>query len=200
MLLSITEWDHSILQSMMQIQKDFWNAFFMTITHLGDKGLFWIILSIILMFPKKTRRTGICMAFALIGSVLVNNVILKHLIARERPFNTFDDIVCLIKDAKTTVTDFSFPSGHTGASFCAAVCIFIREKKRFGIPAMVLAALIAFSRIYICVHYPTDVFAGLIDGLLIGIIVCLIDKKVNFQEKFENLFGKIFGKKKKESK
>lgn len=194
MIQAIYEWDHSILQAMMEIWQtaahSFLKPFFMTITHLGDKGLFWIILSIILMFPKKTRRTGICCAFALIGSVLVNNAILKNLIARPRPFNYFGDIECLIVDAVNKVTDFSFPSGHTGASFCAAICIFLREKKRFGIPAMLLAALIAFSRIYICVHYPSDVIGGLITGTLIGVVVYLIDKKVNFQEKFEKLFSK----------
>ena len=156
--------------------------FFKLITHLGDAGIFWIILTLVLLCFKQTRKAGVCSCIALLGSVILNNMILKPLVARPRPFwhgDTFDakglitnveGLKCIVKEAK----DYSFPSGHTGASFASAVALYPNLKKRYSIPLLILAALIAFSRLYIGIHYPTDVLAGLIDGIFLGIMAVLI--------------------------
>lgn len=150
------------------------NPIFIAITHLGDAGVFWIALSLVLCFFKKTRKAGIFGLCALLMSVLINNVCLKNMIGRIRPYEIIAGLECLVKHAK----DYSFPSGHTGASFAAA-SVFIKElPKKFSIPALVVAILISFSRLYIGIHYPTDVIAAAIIGTAIGFLVCLIGNLV----------------------
>lgn len=144
------------------------------ITIFGDKGIFWIAVALILIIIKKTRKTGVMMGAALLLGLIIGNVILKNAIARTRPYdvNTAMQAELLVK----ALSDFSFPSGHTLASFEAATVLLIRDK-RFGIPALVLAVLIALSRLYLYVHYPTDVLAGALLGVFIGIFACyLVDK------------------------
>lgn len=144
------------------------------ITIFGDKGIFWIAVALILIIIKKTRKTGVMMGAALLLGLIIGNVILKNAIARTRPYdvNTAMQAELLVK----ALSDFSFPSGHTLASFEAATVLLIRDK-RFGIPALVLAVLIALSRLYLYVHYPTDVLAGALLGEFIGIFACyLVDK------------------------
>ena len=130
------------------------------VTLLGDAGIFWIALALILLIPKKTRQTGLMMGVALLIGLLVCNIALKPLVARVRPYDVkgIAPYLCAVQK------DFSFPSGHTAASFEGAVVILLQNKK-WGIPACVLAALIAFSRMYLYVHYPTDILAGLVIGI-----------------------------------
>ena len=116
---------------------------FRGITTLGNAGAVWIAISLLLLVPKKTRRIG-CMG----------------LIARSRPYDCIRGLIPLI----TPPTDYSFPSGHTAASFAVGVLLFRKLPKRYGIPALVLAALIGFSRLYLGVHYPSDVLAGALLG------------------------------------
>ncbi|MCD7882412.1 MAG: phosphatase PAP2 family protein [Lachnospiraceae bacterium] len=139
---------------------------FIAITHLGDKGIFWIILTVILLSIKKTRTAGICSACALLGSFLINNLLLKNLFNRIRPYEVIEGLTCLIQPA----TDASFPSGHTGASFASAVAICRQVPRKYGILLLVLASLIAFSRLYVGIHYPTDVLGGLVTGIALGIL------------------------------
>ena len=100
-------------------------------------------------------------ALALLGSLIINNLILKNLIARIRPYEIINGLVPLIEKP----TDYSFPSGHTGSSFAAACILYRKLPKRFGIPALILAILIGFSRLYLGVHYPSDVLCGIISGV-----------------------------------
>lgn len=137
------------------------------ITTLGNGGLLWIVLTIILLARRNTRNVGCMSAAALIGSVLVNNVLLKNLVARTRPYEMIEGLTCLVGKQ----SDYSFPSGHTAASFAAAVIFCLALPKKYGIPAMVMAVLIAFSRLYIGVHYPSDVLAGAAFGTLIALLV-----------------------------
>ena len=173
------------------------DVFFRAITHLGDAGIFWIILSIVLLFFKKTRKAGIYSAVALVGSVVLNNVILKPLVARPRPFwfgdtadakglkENVEGLICIVKEAK----DYSFPSGHTGASFASAVAMFPHLPKKYGVALLVLAFLIAFSRLYVGIHYPTDVIIGFIDGIFLGImsnVICnAVMKKIGKKAEME---------------
>ena len=134
------------------------------ITLLGDAGIFWIALAIALLIPKKTRTTGMMMAVALILGLIVCNITIKPLVARVRPY----DVAGISPYLAEVQRDFSFPSGHTTASFEGATVIFIQHRK-WGVAALILAALIAFSRMYLYVHYPTDILVGLILGVAFGI-------------------------------
>lgn len=147
------------------IRTGFMDAIMPFITQLGDAGLIWIILSIGLIIPKKTRKIGFVMIIALILNGIICNIILKPMLARIRPFDVNTAIKLLINKPR----DFSFPSGHTSASFTAASVLFFRKSKLF-VPSLVLAFLISFSRLYLYVHYPSDVLAGLVLGILCGYI------------------------------
>lgn len=134
------------------------------ITLLGDAGIFWIAVSVLFMITKKYRKTGIGMMLALMMGLLVCNIWLKPTIARIRPYDfQMEYFLKEIPLLAGGMHDFSFPSGHTIASFEAAVVIALNSKK-LGIPAMILAFLIAFSRLYLYVHYPTDVICSIILG------------------------------------
>ena len=136
------------------------------ITKLGDAGILWILSAINLICFKKTRKTGITVGAALLLGVIFGNLILKPLVARVRPYNLNEAIELLIP----SLTDYSFPSGHTLASFEAAGVLMICDRKRFGYAALAVAVVIAFSRLYLYVHYPTDVLAGVVLGLLFAFI------------------------------
>lgn len=148
-------------------------VFFTFVTTLGNGGMIWIALSLGLTIPKKTRKIGIMGICALLGSLLINNMLLKNLVARARPFDTWDYIVPLI----ARPGGFSFPSGHTASSFACASVLFRKLPKKYGIPALVLASLIAFSRLYLGVHYPGDVLAGVVSGVLISYLAEYIVNK-----------------------
>lgn len=136
------------------------------ITLFGEYGLFFIVVALVMLIFKRTRKTGLMVGVSLLIGLLICNIVLKPTVARIRPYDLRPiDFELLIKKA----TDFSFPSGHTIAAIEAATVLMIRDK-RFGIPALVLGVLISFSRIYLYIHYPSDVFTSMILGALIGII------------------------------
>lgn len=137
------------------------NNFFTTITRLGDRGFIWILISLVLLSRKKSRKTGGICLLAITLSVIVNEGILKHLCRRRRPFKKIESLETLVKQPK----DYSFPSGHTASSFATAGLLYRFMPKIAGIPAVLLADLIGVSRMYIGVHYPTDVFFGMLCGL-----------------------------------
>ena len=138
----------------------FWKA----ITHLGDAGFFWIVTAVVLLFCKRTRRAGLSASFALIIGALITNVALKNLVARIRPYEAVDGLMCIIEKQP----DFSFPSGHTCASFAAAFALYKTLPRRWGIVCLILAVLISLSRLYVGVHYPGDVLGGAAAGLFAG--------------------------------
>ena len=148
------------------------------ITKLSNGGIFWIILALVLICIPKYRNAGHSMALALLMGLVICNLTLKPLIGRMRPYayqlEFFSKNIQLII---ATPSDFSFPSGHTIASFEGATALLIHDRK-LGIPAMILAVLIAFSRLYLYVHYPTDVLASIILGVGFAFLGCLIVKKV----------------------
>ena len=145
----------------------FLDAVIPLITSLANGGIIWIITAVLLLIFKKSRKTGFSVALALITGLIIGNLILKNLVGRARPYEFNEGVEILV----ARLSDYSFPSGHTLASFEAATVLLIRDK-RLGIPALVLAVAIAFSRLYLYVHYPTDVLAGIILGVLIGIFAC----------------------------
>lgn len=135
------------------------------ISHMGDAGLIWIVLSIGLIIHKKTRKIGLVIIIALVLNGIICNIILKPMVGRIRPFDVNTSIKLLINKP----SDFSFPSGHTSASFVVASVLFFRKSKLF-VPSLILGILIGFSRLYLYVHYPSDVLAGLILGIVCGYI------------------------------
>lgn len=145
------------------LQNELFDKIMPYITSLGNKGLLFIIITFFLIFNKKTRKVGITLFTALILCVLVGNILLKPAIARQRPFDVFFDIELLINKPK----DFSFPSGHTMAAFACAQVIY-QNNKKMGIIMFFVAFIIAYSRLYLFVHYPSDVLAGIILGMAIG--------------------------------
>lgn len=143
------------------------------VTKLGDVGIIWIILTAILLIIPKTRQTGGVMLVALVVQTVLCNVILKNLFARTRPYDVNTTVQLLVPK----LHDFSFPSGHTSASFTAVSALYFSKDKLWK-PALVLACLIAVSRLYLYVHYPTDVLGGLLLGVLSGYIGYKIMEKL----------------------
>lgn len=135
------------------------------ITALGNSGSIWICVAIAFLASKKYRRDGLLLIGSLVFCLLTGSLTLKPLVARIRPCDVNTAVALLIPRP----TDFSFPSGHTMASFAAAAVIFHANRK-IGIAAFILASLIAFSRLYLYVHYPSDVIAGMLLGVLISFI------------------------------
>ena len=158
------------------------------VTLFGDGGVFWIGIAVLLLFFAKYRKTGFSMGMALVLGLVVCNITLKPLVARIRPYDfqlqEFGREITLLISAQH---DFSFPSGHTIASFEACTVLLLHDK-RMGIPATVLAILIAFSRLYLYVHYPTDVLVSLVLGTAFGLLgnflVNLIYKKWVYNGKY----------------
>lgn len=150
------------------------------ITHLGDEGIIWIIIAIILLIPKKTRKTGATVGVALILGLVLGNLVIKNIFGRMRPYTLENAVVKMPIIGEQS--EFSFPSGHTRSSFEAAF-VLLWADKRMGIPAMILAALIAFSRLYVYVHFPSDIIGGILLGLFNAWLATFI------VEKFCNKFG-----------
>lgn len=151
------------------------------ITKLGDGGILWICLSLILILFRKTRKAGIAMAASLILEVLCCNSILKPFVARPRPCDVNTAVQLLVPRP----TDYSFPSGHTGASFAAASALLF-GKNRLWIPSLIAAIFIGFSRLYLYVHYPSDVLAGALIGIMLGWLGNGIVRMAEKEKRLEN--------------
>lgn len=134
------------------------------ITRLGDVGIIWIVLSIVLLLIPKTRKSGAVMVAALVVDVLLCNIVLKNLVARTRPYDVNTGVHLLV----AKLHDYSFPSGHTAASFASVTALYLAGEKKLWKFALVLACLIAISRLYLYVHYPTDVLGGILFGVISG--------------------------------
>ncbi|ADL04742.1 phosphatase PAP2 family protein [Lacrimispora saccharolytica] len=158
--------EFGILYFLQSLHTSWLDVFMKEITSLGDHGIFWIAAGVVLLCFKKTRFIGLCILFSLAAGLLIGNMVLKNMIARERPCWIDDSIPLLIRNPK----DYSFPSGHTLASFEGAVSIWLYNRK-WGAAALILAALISVSRMYLFVHFPTDVLGGMILGILIAVFV-----------------------------
>ena len=224
-LQSIYEFDLSVFSAVFSIGNDVLDHIMFWVTKLGDGAIMPIFAAILLIF-KKTRKAGMAMLGALLVMVILNNEILKPMIARVRPCFIFDPAALEANKAElgskyekilATVNEFaqkypglkaqwaegykfpeigypnlaeklpfvaselthtmphswSFPSGHTSSSFAFATAVFANNKK-YGIAAYVLAAVIGFSRIYLGVHYCTDVLAGAVLGIIYGVIGVLV--------------------------
>ncbi len=153
-----------ILNLIQNIRTPLLDEIMVFITKMGDLSFVWILMSALLIFYPKTRKTGIVVLVSLLVNFLLCNIILKNLVQRIRPFDVNTAIGIIIPKP----TDFSFPSGHTSAGFTVAAALFCEHKKTIRTAALILAAVIAFSRLYLYVHYPTDVIGGIVIGIFSG--------------------------------
>lgn len=149
------------------------------ITLLGSAGIIWIIIGVALLISKKHRRIGFLVLIGLLLELIIGNGILKNLVARPRPCWLNHDFKLLV----TMPKDYSFPSGHTFASVIATT-ILVLYRKEWGWFLLPLTVVIAFSRLYLYVHFPSDVLAGAVLGVIIGCITYyagnkIIDKIIN---------------------
>lgn len=142
------------------------------LTSLANHGEFWILVALILLCFKKTRKAGVAMGIAMACGYLIGNMGMKNIFARTRPYDVVEVDLLVAK-----LHDFSFPSGHTLVSFEAATALWYHHRK-WGVAAFVLAALIAYSRLYLFVHYPTDVLAGALLGVAIGLAACWVTHRL----------------------
>ena len=182
----ITEFDFAILNFIYEnIRCDFLDPIMRALSHFADKGIGWIIVGVILIFPKKTRKWGIMALVAMLIGFVFGELVLKNLIGRVRPYgdyhNYFGTSVPFALNAGTESSS-GFPSGHTCCSFASAF-VYFKADKRWGIAALVLAGLIGFSRLYNYVHYPTDVLGGMVLGIASGLLTIFIYKKY-FEDNF----------------
>ena len=157
--------EFTFLYAIQDLNNAFWDPIMIFFSTIGNNGMVWIGIAFVFLMIKRHRETGFAMAIALLLSLIVCNLVLKNIVQRPRPFWIDEQIVLKIE----APGDFSFPSGHTFSSFAAAVAIFLCNRK-FGCPALVLAASIAFSRLYLFVHYPTDVLASVVLGSCAGFL------------------------------
>lgn len=163
---ALTELELSFLYALQSFHTPWLDELMKFITSLGDGGWFWIALGLVLACVKRTRVMGFSILISLLAGFLIGNLGLKLLIGRQRPCWIDPSVSLLIQSPP----DFSFPSGHSLVSFEGAVSIYLHNK-RWGVAAIGLAVLIAFSRLYLFVHFPTDVIAGSLLGILIAWVV-----------------------------
>ncbi|MDE5789519.1 MAG: phosphatase PAP2 family protein [Clostridia bacterium] len=164
--IAILKWVHQVFHDQTWL-----NYIMKYVTYLGEFGAGAIICAIALLIFKKTRWAGVAVACACVLDVLIVNVILKLSVNRARPWQTYPDLGFQEFHLSIGVrepSDSSFPSGHTAALFAAAVALTMYYKVK-GLPAIAVALLVAISRIYLCMHYPTDVLGGMFIGAACGV-------------------------------
>ena len=194
---AILKFDSNILLGIQNgFRSGFLNVLFKIITHMGSSGALIAITLILLLIPK-TRKMGICAAMSLIVSVIVCNAVLKNLFARIRPYEVINGLNCIVKYAE----DFSFPSGHTSGAVSCFLSIFLASSKKEKIVTvwlLVLAYIIGFSRIYVGIHYPTDVLVSAVMAIGFAFLGTFLGKKIYgvLPEKWRTVPEFLSGKKK----
>lgn len=165
--------DNILLWIQEYLRNDLWNWLWINITNLGNSGFIWLTTAILMLFFKKTRNVGIVALCSIALCFLITNVGLKNIVARPRPYTQIAELMILTHPESS----FSFPSGHTANSFAVALIYYRMLPKKYGITAVVLATLIGLSRLYIGVHYPTDVIGGFFVALFASNVVYFIHQK-----------------------
>lgn len=171
---AVNSFDHSVLLFFQEnIRLEFLTPVMRGISATVNLGLIWIILSGVLLCFKKTRMIGVVSLSALMLGLLLNNILVKNIVDRVRPFDNYSDLIPLIKRPHGS----SFASGHTTASFAAAGVFARFFNKPLTAAVITYAALVGVSRMYLGVHYPTDVLGGVIIGVFSGILAYKIYEK-----------------------
>lgn len=179
MIDAITALDFNIVLWVQQhIRSPFLSAFFIPFTTIGNAGILFILIGIIMLFFKKTRQSGRLLLLSITISFILNDIVIKNIVQRPRPYNTFSQIIPLVPPPGK----YSFPSGHTAAAFSSMITLFFTQKK-CALTGLFIALLMGFSRIYVGVHYPTDVFCGAILGTTVAVVAAIIFKKTMHKER-----------------
>ncbi|MBS6644802.1 MAG: phosphatase PAP2 family protein [Clostridiaceae bacterium] len=173
-------WEFELLYFLQKLHTPWLDQFLVRITGLSDHGEIWIALALAFLCFKKSRKMGIAMIGAMALSFLAGNVLLKNMIGRSRPCWIDSSVALLIDSPK----DYSFPSGHTLVSFTASVSIYL-QNRRWGLATLLLAVLITFSRLYLFVHFPTDILGGAVLGIASAFCVNHVMKKWKMLERQE---------------
>lgn len=149
------------------------------ISLMGKEGIFLILLSLALIVFKPTRRFGTAMLLGVSIGAIFTNLFIKVVVARPRPYADPNGFFYPLWDmmGRATESDKSFPSGHTTAAFATMVPVFLQGNKRISWTALIFAFLMGLSRIYLVVHYPSDVLGGLIVGTVAGILGTLLARR-----------------------
>lgn len=180
-----------ILHALQGIRSGLLDSIMLAITTLGDAGILWILTGVLLLavpavrdekveHVKMRRIMGACILLAITLNFICSNLIIKNIVQRARPYQVDPSVIPLVYPS-----EYSFPSGHTSSSFAAACSIFFRHKKA-GIVALVLAAMIAFTRLYLFVHFPTDILGGIVFGIIWAVVakIC-VDKYMEKKQKID---------------
>lgn len=168
MFAALDSWEAGILAWIQTaLRSDLFDPVVTFFTHLGDSGLLFVVLTLLLLAFPKTRKAGLACALGLLCSLVFTNLILKNLFQRARPWESFEFLQNLVVERDT-----SFPSGHTSAAFAFALAFWRGAERQWRwakAGVLILAVLMALSRLYVGAHYPTDVLAGFLVGDLAGL-------------------------------
>ncbi len=161
------DWEFQLLDWIQTLRNPILDNFFSYVTHLGGMGgIFWIVWAAVLLCIPKTRKAGIILSCALLADLILCNGLLKPLVARIRPYDVKDTIELIAARQK----DFSFPSGHTAVCFTGTTALYLAKQIKMGHVALGIAIVVAISRMYLYMHYPTDVLGGIIVGVIAGFV------------------------------
>lgn len=158
------DWEFQLLDWIQTLRNPALDGFFSNITHVG--GVVWIVWALVLLCVPKTRKAGVILSFALLADLILCNGLLKPLVGRIRPYDVNDTIALIVAKEK----DFSFPSGHTAICFAGTTAIYLAKQIKMGHIALGIAILVAISRMYLYMHYPTDVLGGMVVGAIAGFL------------------------------
>ena len=174
---TILQFDHSLI---FYVHEHFVYSFLTPImafiSKITSNGALWIIIALLLMLQKKYRVLGVAIIIALGFVFIIGDQGLKPNVARLRPFVDFPNVTVPLESALPKATSYSFPSGHSFGSFASAMTIYLGlgqiapQKRYLGILALLGSIVVAFSRVYLFAHYPTDVLTGLVLGIIVGFI------------------------------
>ena len=180
MLQTLQNLDGALLLAVQSLRQDWLDPLVTGYTTLGDAGLVWILLAAALLIPRSTRKAGAAALLALALGALCTNVTLKPLVSRPRPWLDVAGLVPLVAEHDPN----SFPSGHTCAAFAAGIAWLMALPRKWGAAAVTAAVCMGLSRLYVGVHYPSDVLVGALVGALCGLLACRL---VNEYEQRRNL-------------
>lgn len=159
------------------VRQDWLDPIMVFLTSLGNAGWFWLLLMIVMLFFVKTRRIGSTGLLAIGMGAIITNLWLKNIVDRIRPYEVIEGLHYIVE----MPSDASFPSGHATCSMAAAVVLFCKLPGKFKIPSLMLGVLISLSRLYVGVHFPTDVLAGMAIGTIAALAAMGLVKKLCLQ-------------------